>query len=290
MFYELKNEILTVKISDMGAELHSVRRGECEYMWQRDPEYWKDSAPILFPICGRLFEGKYTYEGKTYEMNLHGFARHTVYEAEEISDTEIVFRLHEDETSLSQYPFRFALEIRYTLDGEELKTAITVKNTDEKVLPYAVGAHPGFNVPLDGNGQFSDYVLEFGEECSPDKIIFSETCFDTGMKKALPLKDGKIFPLYHSLFDHDGIFMANMARKVTLKSEKTDRFVTLKYPQMQYLGIWHKPKTEAPYVCIEPWCGLPSYDGIVDDFAEKSNMFRILPGRENTYAYSIIFG
>jgi galactose mutarotase-like enzyme len=59
---------------------------------------------------------------------------------------------------------------------------------------------------------------------------------------------------------------------------------------MPYLGIWHKPRTEAPYVCIEPWCGLPGFDGVTEDMETKHDMFRIEPGATQTAEFSMIFG
>ena len=77
MIYILENEVLKVKISSMGAELQSIRRLEddTEYLWQGDARYWPGRATNLFPMCGRMVEGKYTFEGKTYEIPIHGFAK-----------------------------------------------------------------------------------------------------------------------------------------------------------------------------------------------------------------------
>ena len=83
--------------------------------------------------------------------------------------------------------------------------------------------------------------------------------------------------------------MDRIAPAVTLKSDKSERSVTMSYEGMPYLGIWHKPRTQAPYVCIEPWCGLPSFDGQIDDMSKKSDMFHILPNKEKAISYSIEF-
>lgn len=288
MIYTLKNNQLTVQISSKGAEIVSAKRGACEYVWQTDPEYWMGQTPLLFPICGRLFGGKYTYEGKEYEMNLHGFARASEFETVSVSDSSVVFSLKANETTLAQYPFDFELVVSYTLDGSKVSSTATVKNTGDKILPATFGAHPGFNVPLD-NGSFEDWYLEFSEDCTPDELVFSDTCFNTGKKKAYELKDGRILPLRHELFNIDAIFMDRIAPAVTLKSDKSERSVTMSYEGMPYLGIWHKPRTQAPYVCIEPWCGLPSFDGQIDDMSKKSDMFHILPNKEKAISYSIEF-
>ncbi len=289
MTYVLKNEELTVTFSSLGAEITSVKRGECEYIWQGDPTYWRGRAPYMFPICGRLYGGRYTYGGTTYEMGCHGFMRAREFRMIDITDDSITFSLEADSKTRGVYPFEFEVIVTHLLQGSCLFTEITVKNNGDEVMPTTVGAHPGFNVPLDGKGAFSDYYLEFTEPCSPDEICMSDACFLTGKRRAVPLNDGMRLPLRHSLFDIDALFMARVASGVTLKSAKTERSVTLRYPDMPYLGIWHAPRTEAPYVCIEPWCGLPSFDGQIDDLAAKADMFRLPGGTEKTVCMSISF-
>jgi galactose mutarotase-like enzyme len=66
-----------------------------------------------------------------------------------------------------------------------------------------------------------------------------------------------------------------MANSVSLRSDKGSRSVTLSYPDLPYLGLWHAPKSDAPYLCIEPWTSLPSRQDIVEDFAFKSDMIRL---------------
>lgn len=288
MLYTIKNEKLTVTVSDMGAELMSVVKDGCEYIWGGTEEIWPNHAPLVFPICGRLYEGKYTYRGKEYEMKLHGFIRRSVFAVAEHTDTAICLKLTESEETKKEYPFDFELKIWYILEGDKLTNRFEIKNTGADVLPATIGGHPGFNVPLD-NGNFEDYYLEFDNECSPDKILFSERCLLVG-KKGFPLESGKILRLRHELFDNDAIFLSRADSSVTLKSDKTSRFVKVTYNDMPYVGIWHKPQTVAPYVCIEPWCGLPGNDGVIEDMEFRADMFRIQPGSTKKAEFSMIFG
>ena len=291
MIYTLKNQELTVSLSDHGAELVSVKcAGDCEYIWQGDAAYWTGHAPLLFPICGRLFEGKYTYGGETYSMGNHGFARRSVFEAETVEADFVRFVLRDNDETRAMYPFAFALAVEYRLTGNRLDSRITVVNRGETLLPAAIGLHPGFNLPLGGDGAFDDWYLEFAEPCSPDEIETTPTGFLTGRRKAYDLEKGRFLRLHHGLFDPDSIFMSNVCRDVTLRSDKSARFVRFLCPEMPYMGIWHTPKSDAPYLCIEPWCGLPAYDGIVDDFASKCDMFRLQPKSEKSVAYTLIFG
>lgn len=290
MNYILKNDELTVTLSDVGAELISVKRGDCEYVWQGDEKYWNGQAPFAFPICGRVIDGVYLHEGKKYELGCHGFAQHQKFEAHPVTNAEIRFVLAANEETKKVYPFDFELTIVYRLEGNRLSNKVTIKNTGKVILPATFGAHPGYNVPLDGKGQFEDYYLEFGEPCSPDEIVLTPTCFITGGRRPKMLVDGRILPLEHSLFDNDALFLARVASSVTLKSDKTDRFVTMEYPDMPYLGFWQASHTDAPYVCIEPWCGLPDYGGASVEITQKNDLFRLIPGGEKVIRFYTVFG
>ena len=289
MIYTLQNDILTVKVSDIGAEIHSVCRSDCEYIWVGDATYWSSHAPLLFPVCGRFFEGKYTCGGKTFEMPCHGFIRKAPLILECVNDTSICFRVESTEETKKIYPFDFVLKIWHILEGESVTTRFEIENTGDVILPATVGGHPGFNLPLGGEGKFEDYYLEFGKPCSPDQIEISPRGLFTGKKRAYPLTDGNKLSLSHKLFEVDGIFLSRMDSTVTLKSNKSTRAVTLEYPDMPYLGVWHSAKSEAPFVCIEPWCGLPGYDGEMEDINTRHDMFRILPGKTQSVQFKMTF-
>lgn len=291
MVYTIENDRIAVQISDMGAELQSIKlkADGTEYLWQGDATYWSGRAYNLFPICGRLTEGKYTFEGKTYEMNLHGFARKTVFSVCEQGAEHICFHLAADEASRAQYPFDFDLKLLYTLEGTGVKTTFLVKNEGADTMIFAVGGHPGFNVPLADGEAFEDYYLEFDCEKPARAITMSPTCYTTRDSQPFSLEGGKILPLRHNLFDNDAIVLEDMCKAVTLKSKKSDKQVRVEYPDMNYLGLWHAPKTEAPYVCLEPWYSVPAYDGLVDDLSTKRDMIHLKSGEayENSYVIRV---
>jgi len=276
----------------MGAEMTSLilKKTGVEYLWQADPTYWTGHAYNLFPICGRLWDGKYTYQGKVYEMNLHGFARKTEYTLAEKADDSITFRLTDSDVTYAQYPFHFELLLTYSLDGACVRTTFHVVNKDEKELIFAIGGHPGFNVPLAEGETFEDYSLSFSEKCAPRQLCMSETCYYLNDTKPFKVRCGKSFPLTHELFDNDAVFLTDMASEVTLKSSVSKRFVKVTYPGMKYVGFWHKPKTEAPYVCIEPWISIPADDGVVDDLETKRDMLRLAAGGVYEQSFDITIG
>ena len=289
MNYTIENEFLKVEIADRGAEMMSLvgKKTGFEYLWQGDATYWMNRATVLFPICGRLFEGKYTWQGKEYEMILHGFAKLQTFTVIAQSAASITFELRPNEESRACYPFDFILRMTYTLDGATVRTAYYVENPSENDLPFSVGGHPGFNIPFCEGEQFEDYYLAFKCEKPAERRLFSPTCFYTGNKELFPLREGKYIDLRHDLFDDDAIFLDNACKTVSLKSKKNDRAVTVSYEDMLHVGFWHKPHSDAPYVCIEPWHGFPSFDGKVDDFATKSEMMHLGKGENYSTWFDI---
>lgn len=291
MIYTIQNGLLTAKINSIGAELCSIRhQNGCEYLWQGDPAYWGEHAPWLFPICSHLWEDRYFYRGRSYSLCSRNFTHRTDFAVTEHTDTALTLTLTANEESKQEYPFDHTLTVSYRLSENRLFTDVTVQNTGDETMPFSFGAHPGFHVPLDGNGRFEDWYLEFGEACSPDEILLTENVYLDGRRTAFPLRDGRILPLSHGLFTLDGRFFARVSNDVTLKSTLSPRSVTLRFPQTPYLGLWSKPYSDAPLLCIEPWHGLPSYDGIVDDLETKNDMYRLLPNAQKRFSLEYEFG
>ena len=279
MKYTIQNKFLSVTVSDRGAELQSLRRTSdgTEYLWQGDAAYWDERAPVLFPICGRLTEGRYTYGGKSYEMGLHGFVRGTCFSLEEQTDTSLTLVFTQQEAFAASYPFSYTFRVRYELTGSTLRQSFLITNTGDGTLPFSYGAHPGFRVPLHEGEAFSDYHIAFGAGIVPQQVEISPTGFPTGASTPFALTDG-VFALSHEAFDGAGIFLTDMGDTVTLTSRKHGGGVRLCYTGMTHLGFWKPDHTDAPFVCIEPWHGLPSRMGVVDDFATKAYMCQLPAG------------
>ncbi len=291
MIYTLSNELLSVRISDMGAEVQSVvaKSDGCEYIWQGDPKYWEGRAPVLFPVCGRFLDNTYTYREKKYQMGLHGFAADCAYEVKAQNATAITFSLKDNETTRAQYPFAFEFDVTYRLERDVLTCEVAIVNCGNEIMPATFGAHPGFNVPLVKGADFESYYLRFGKTCSPNRLQITPNGHYTGKQHALALEDGDTLRLHHELFVSDGIFMSRMADSVTLCSDKDPHAVTVSYSGFPYLGIWQEYGADTPFICIEPWCGMASYDGVIEDLEKKCDMFHLPAGGRQELSYSIRF-
>ena len=287
----ISNDDLCVRVSTRGAELQSIRHADgTEYLWQGDPAYWQDRAPVLFPYVARLTEDSYRFREKTYHMGIHGFAAGMEFTPVEQSLERVTLELRANEQTLAQYPFAFRFRICYALEKRTLSVTYRVENLGEGEMYFGLGGHPGFRVPLEAWERFSDYRLEFACRCRPDRVGFTEQLFLSGQDTPVPLADGKYLPLNHRLFDEDAIILRNMCHDVCLRSRNTGRGVRVRFPELPYLGLWHWPKTDAPYLCIEPWSSLPSRQGVVEELSCKSDLLRLAPGKtyETNWTVTVI--
>lgn len=288
MNYVIENEKLRVEVTDFGAELQSVKGKKTgfEYLWQGNPELWRNRATVLFPICGRLYQGKYRYEGKEYEMGLHGFARNFTFNIEEKTDTAITLALCSDVQTKDSYPFDFKFCVTYSLNGNTLTTKFDISNLSDKVLPFSVGGHPGFNVPFNSDEQFEDYYITFEKVKDYEYLLFTENKLCSGKTAKLNTENG-VLKLRHDLFDNDALFILDECNSVTLKSDKNSQSIKVTYKDLTHLGLWHTQFEKAPFVCIEPWHGSPSVDGEIDDFATKRDMITLNSGETRSVGFDI---
>ena len=288
MEHKIYSDRLTVTVSELGAELRSIKDADgVEYLWQGDPKYWTSRAPNIFPYVARLTNGSYYIDGKLYKMPPHGFALSERFKVVSKKENELTFELTDSEKTYKQYPRRFSLKIKYSLDGETLKIVFSVTNRDDKTMYYGIGGHPGFNVPMTAGEKFEDHYLEFDAPCNAVRIGFTPKCYLNGERTPFKLEEGNKIRLSHDVFDDDAIVLTNVPHKVTLGSANGNRRITVIYPKMNYLGLWHRPNTDAPYVCIEPWSSLPSTQDQTAEFEKQSDLMTLESGETEEYPWEI---
>jgi len=250
----LKNDVLQAVINPLGAELCSLvsTNTNCEYIWQADPAYWGKHSPVLFPVVGKLKNNTYTYNGNSYMLPRHGFAREKVFDTNQPDEATAIFTLRSNADSFKVYPFSFELRLIYKLQANELSLTYQVYNPATEVMYFSIGGHPAFNVPLTANSAYTDYYLQFNAterlvRYHLQDALLSEICSE------VPADRGRI-TLNPALFYEDAIVMKHLqSHVVELGSTTHQHGLSFDFAGFPYLGIW--AAKDAPFVCIEPWCG-----------------------------------
>lgn len=254
---KIENEFIIATIAEDGAELVSLisKETQMEYMWQGDPAYWARHAPVLFPIVGRLKNDEYSYAGQTYSMSQHGFARDSLFEVIQHGKELVSLALKSSKETKKHYPFDFELILSYELVGESVIVSYQVENTGSKEMYFSIGGHPAFNVPLENNLTFDDYYLTFTPLKSRIQLPLEGPYVDTEHRTLGQTNTS--LDLRHEMFKEDAIiFETKGTNTFTIASDESDHSISLSYKNMPYVGIWSPYPKQAPFVCIEPWCGI----------------------------------
>jgi galactose mutarotase-like enzyme len=266
----VKSDILIAKIQTKGAELISLRDyNDTEYIWQGNPAVWGRHAPLLFPFICNTKSGSYTVGGKPFSLNNHGFARDVNWELIRAKEDSAAFILESNEETKRLFPFDFELTANYTVKANTFLTKITVANTGSSVMPFFIGGHPAFNVPLKSADKFTDWFVSYGDD---DKL-----------------------PLSHNTFENDVLLRDHPENGVIkLLSKTSDTRISLKFDRQGTIAVWSSffpddpAKTEnAKFVCLEPWTSPPVYTEKTEELLEMERTVKLSPGKTFDFSYSI---
>ena len=291
MDYILENEYLKVTVTTWGAQVKSVIR-KCdgaEHIWQADPAVWGYHAPILFPFCGKLKEGKFEAKGKVYQFpSQHGFARTATHRFVRQNDTQIVLELTESEETLAIWPWRFRLVSTFTLEKDTLHHTLTVENRDNEPISFGIGYHPAFAIPFDSQHTIEDYELRFSHlespicaTTAPAGLVGREVYYLGSNIRSIPITAG--------MFDRDSHCMLNLvSHTLGLYEKGTGRGVVCNIENFPYCLIWSKPGVPR-FICIEPWNSLPGYADGSCLWSEKPAAATLQPGENWSTTLSTSF-
>jgi galactose mutarotase-like enzyme len=276
----IHNDFIAIDIDTKGAELMSIKsiKDGLEYLWQADPKVWSRHAPILFPIVGRLKQGRTIIEGETYSMGQHGFARDLEFQIIGKTSESISYELLYNEETLKKYPYKFNLLVEYTLMENKLEVSYKVKNIDDKIIYFSIGAHPGFSCPLFENEKFEDYFLQFSSKEDADIYLLEDGMFSG--EKAPHLKEDTIIPITRELFINDALVYEKLnSSSISINSRKHQRGIKVNFEGFPYLGIWSRPQGDGDFVCIEPWFGLSDFKDSDGIYKNKRGMLSLEEGK-----------
>lgn len=283
----LENEFLRAEINSLGAELKSVlhKASKCEILYTGKSEFWNRSAPVLFPIVGRLKDNQYRVAGINYRLSQHGFARDCEFKVELQNENSICLLLKSDEKSLSIFPYPFELRIRYELLSHSITTSYEVKNPSKDTILFSIGAHPGFTCPLTDSDSLIDYYIRFEADDAADKhLLDPATGLFSGKTEEILFPDKKLH-LSSELFERDAlVFKKLKSSSVYLEDKMGTYSLQFSFPDFPYFAIWSKPG--APFICLEPWFGLADSVQATGKLEDKEGIQQLDAGEKFECSYT----
>ena len=287
----IKNDTCTAQVDTMGAQLLSMRFDDREYLWQRDERWWGRTSPILFPIVGNIRNGEVMSEQGLCHMKQHGVARNYEHRVVDVAadGTSVTFELCDSSETREQYPYAFRLNMTYALVGEAtLAQTFSVTNTGSVTLPFSVGGHPAFNIPVEGtNEAFDEYDFTFAEPWHAECPKIVEGGLADPTDTFVVLDGGDTLPLTRSCFDYDTMVFNHVpGNTVSLTGRRSGHGVRVDFPGFDYLGVWSMAP-DAPFVAIEPWTGHATLTTEDDVLEHKEGITLLAPGATDKRTFTI---
>ena len=288
---EIRTSKATAIGSTLGGELISYKKDGQEYVWEGLPEYWASHAPILFPTVGATIDGSVKFEGVAYPLQKHGFARKQEFRLLEDAGDKLVYELFDNAETCKVYPYKFRLLVTHRITDEGFSTEYTVENIDSKPIWFCIGGHAGFRCPMKDGEKFSDYKLVF-DRVENEDVIYTTNYGGGYIDASLPvtdkLKNTNEWALDYADYDVDVLLTKKLkSHSVKLINKNTGKGIDFDFTGFKALGIWTPPKKQAPFVCIEPWNGLPAHLDETGNFEDKPYAIKLGVGEKYSVGYSM---
>ena len=280
-----KEEDLKIEVSNLGAELMSIKYKGKEYLHDEN-HFWNKKSPILFPIVGRLkYNGTTIINNKNYSIPMHGFANNMNF----TKIRENSYLLTSNNETLEHFPFRFELYVSYIIENNILIFNYIVVNTSpNETMLFGIGGHPGFKC---------DYYkekasIEFEDEETDIKVI--PVVLPAGLMSNETkngddfLENKKILKINRTSFKNDAIVFTDIKSKSVILKDNGAKILKFNFAEFKYLGIW-SANGSAPFICLEPWYNTPDYINSTGEFKEKKGIIELKSNATFRVNFSVEF-
>lgn len=278
----LDNGILKVEIKSLGAEMTSItdKNGK-NRLWCGDASIWGNQAPLLWPICGGLKNDRFEYEGKTYTLPKHGFGKLEEFLCESADNEKAVFLLKPNEKTKAQYPFDYELRVIYELCENTVKVTYSVINLTDGDMYFSVGAHEGYSLDC----TVDNYSIIFEKTETLDSWQVDGSFLNNEKKRII--ENSNELKLDEKYFKPDALIFKDIkSRRAALRNNVSGEQITVDFTGFDHLLLWKK--SDAKYLCIEPWCGMPDSIDSSGKLVEKESIRKIEKNGVFEVTHSII--
>lgn len=222
--------------------------------------------PLLFPFAGRIRGTTFTFQDKQYELEagdglgnaIHGFVFNRPWRVIEQTRDRVIGQFQasvDDHSLLARWPADFRITATYLLAGNTLSSEFHIENPDDKPLPFALGTHPYFRVPIGG---------QYAEDCLVKIPVGNnwelEELLPTGRTEVTPAVEHLAAGMKLADIRLDNVFgglkSENHQIVTTIHDPQSGRTVTQEFDdQFTACVVFNPPHREA--VCIEPYTTIP---------------------------------
>ena len=287
MRHTIENEFLKVEGDTAVGELRGIvsKKTGKDYLWTGDPKYWEFCSPMLFPIVCSATDDTVVVDGVKYDMPKHGFVRMSEFALSEKTADSMTFELRDSAETMKMYPFKFIMRFRYKLRGNAVINEIEIENVDDKTIYFSTGGHPALMCPFNKGEAFEDYYLEFDQSETLDTVIFDGQYLD-GTKRFLV--DEKQIRMDYEKVLRDTLVLNNYRSEgLSLRSKKSDNYIRMNIEGFPWVGIWTDAGKKAPFICVEPWYGIPDVKGFCGEMKDKKGIVALEAGETFSCQFTI---
>lgn len=252
---------LRIEVSRLGAEMVSLACRAPGDPWQgllhRDGDLtlpgtgWKNHATVMGYYVHRLRNERTVYYGHELRGGTHSFVRHRIFDAPEVTETGLRYRLRADQIAPHEYPLQVGMELEYRLEGGTLRVVFRFDNREkDREAHVSFGLHPGFAVTSLAECQLILPAGRYARHLAPGNFLSGDVVeFEHA---------GGEMPFARS--DLPDSFLLEMketeGRTIVLQDPPSRREVALDFAEAPWFTVW---SDGGPFLCVEPCWGLPDH-------------------------------
>ncbi|MCX7410093.1 MAG: aldose 1-epimerase [Planctomycetales bacterium] len=219
--------------------------------------------PILFPFPNRIRAGKFTWEGREFSLPvsdkfgnaIHGLCLDRPWRVIAQGDDFVTgqFQLSVDAPNRrTLWPTDFTIEVDYELLGNRLRANFRVINPSSQPLPWGLGTHPYFKLPLATTSRVGACLIEVPAAQRWEL----QDCLPTGERRELDEEHDLRFGAYVDTVQLDDVYTTVQCEgpqfDCLILDEEAGLQITLTSPPIFREIVVFTPPNRAA-VCIEPY-------------------------------------
>jgi galactose mutarotase-like enzyme len=250
---------LRIAVNRTGAEMVSLARRDDSENWRgflyRDGQTaapasgWANHATVMGYFLHRLWKEQSVYRGQIIRGGNHGFLRHFVFEAPEVKDGALIYRVPSDRVPREAYPLKVSLELSYSLSADGVRVEFLFQNEEPELDAHvSFGIHPGFAVTSPQDCRVLFPTGKYLRYMAPENFL-------NGKVEVIPLAGGEMPFAREKLRDSYLLGLGGVPERIfTVEDSKMGQRVVLDFSEVPFLTVWSDMNS---FLCVEPCWGLP---------------------------------